>query len=87
MLTRRAAVLNRWSVRRSDQRSETLVRSLGHVVIFGHGGQFLVTISKEPSKVSLRSQTLAAGNPKFGLRFFETLAKNSGTLNCEHTVF
>ncbi len=38
----------------------------------GHGG---------PSKVSLRSETLAAPSPNFGLRFFETLAKTIGTLN------
>ena len=59
----RASVLNRWSVLRSDLRSETLVRSLGTVATFGNGGQSSIAIPTEPSKVSLRSQTLAAANP------------------------
>ena len=38
----RASILNRGSVLRSDLRSETLVRSLAVVLLFGRGGSFSI---------------------------------------------
>ena len=81
----RASVLNRSRTLRSDVRSETLVRSLVRGLVRSHGVPFSIAIPREPSKVSLRSETLAAASPKFWLRFFETLAKTRGTLNAERT--
>ena len=38
----RASILNRGSVLRSDLRSETLVRSLAAMLLFGRGGSFSI---------------------------------------------
>ena len=83
----RASVLNRWSVLRSDLRSETLVRNLAAVVLFGRGDSISIAICRKPPTVSLRSETLAGANSKFRLRVLETLAKSRGTLNCKRTVW
>ena len=82
----RASVLNRWSVLRSDLRSETLVRSLAAVVLFGRGDSFSIAICRKPPTVSLRFETLAGASPKFWLRSRDSQAQNRGTLNCERTV-
>ena len=67
-------------------RSETFVRSLVRGLVRSHGVPFSIAIQREPSKVSLRSETLAGASPKFWLRFFETLAETRGTLNSKRTV-